>query len=100
MLSRSVSKVGLIHSPSGNPMTIVCLSALAAMALTFAGLFLEALAQVRRRFESPTVRRPKLVIVKTVDRRRRNLPRIGVERRGVPTTVEFALAYGEIRRGA
>jgi len=81
-------------------MTIVYLSALAAVALTFAGLLLDTLVQLRRRFEWPTMRRPKCVIVKTVDRRLRSVPWVGAERRSARATVDFALAYGEVRRGA
>lgn len=81
-------------------MTTLYLSALAAVALTFMGLLLDTLVRVRRRFEWPAVQRPRFVVVQTLDRRQRSVPWVGAERRGVPTALDFALAYGEVRRGA
>jgi len=73
---------------------------LVSVAAMIVGLLLEAASKVGRPFNHAKPSPTTLTLVTTVDRRTRRLPFAGHDRRDTPRTVEAALAYAELRRGA
>jgi hypothetical protein len=73
---------------------------LAPVALAIVGLLLEEASKVGRPFTRESSSQRSLNAVITADRRAEQLKFVGRDRREIPLTVEAALAYAELRRGA
>lgn len=84
----------------GTPMLSVYALFLALVAVAVVGLLVDEGLKVGRPFATEGISREALTSVISHDRRTQHLPFVGQDRREIHLTVEAALAYAEIRRGA